>query len=550
MIWSIVFYLFPDSVTRFRWAVCQLDTLRKCIKPSALRKALASLPKTLDDTYERILCNIDQDHAEDALKVLQWLAFSARPLGAQEVAEATAITLDDSPTFDPRDRLRHPTDILGICSSLISVSSRPISLPFEPPLRESSPLQSTPAELMAKSEDDCSNHSRPENHTRLCLDETCNITPHVPNPESVVDDISSTDSRLDTEPSDGKGHTPSPDLTEDHPRHYEVRLAHDSVKEYLVSERIKGTNAAFYSISEASSNVFLAKSCLAYLLHFKEPLNDSTALYLSEYPLLRYSAQEWEFHVIRSRDLSHDHQMNSVLNEFFLTQNFSFANWLDGPFGPYYGNFQQIEERVVDGGDLRLEGRLYHASRLGLLDVCKLLLEQGVSVDPPNNSTTGLVRSLSTPFQIAAHQGNEAVVRLLLDHGANVNQRSVHGSTLDYAVVEGRETIVRLLLENGAEVTVEAATPYYGLQGLTTLVLAARVGHAGIMKLVLDKGTYPRPRESYSEAYQEAMAQSHQAVADLLLEYWADLNHLTSNNDTDIDESDVEYFDVDIYFDI
>lgn len=507
----------------------------------------------MDDTYERILCNIDQDHAEDALKVLQWLAFSARPLGAQEVAEATAITLDDSPTFDPRDRLRHPTDILGICSSLISVSSRPISLPFEPPLRGNSPLQSTPAELMAKSEDDCSNDSRPENHTSLCLDETCKFMPHALNLESVVDDISSTDSRLDTEFSDGKVHMPSTDLTEDpedHPRHYEVRLAHDSVKEYLVSERIKGTNAAFYSISEASSNVFLAKSCLAYLLHFKEPLNDSTALYLSEYPLLRYSAQEWEFHVTRSRDLSHDHQMNSVLKEFFLTQNFSFANWLDGPFGPYYGNFKQIEERIVDGGDLRLEGRLYHASRLGLLDVCKLLLEQGVSVDPPNNSTTGLVKSLSTPFQIAAHQGNEAVVRLLLDHGANVNQRSVHGSTLDFAVVEGRETIVRLLLENGAEVTVEAATPYYGLQGLTTLVLAARAGHTGIMKLVLDKGTYPRPKESYSEAYQEAMARGHHAVADLLLEYWADLSHLTSTIDTDVDDSDVEHCDVDIYFDI
>ena len=173
-----------------------------------------------------------------------------------------------------------------------------------------------------------------------------------------------------------------------------------------------------------------------------------------------------------------------------------------------------------------------------------------MSVDPPNNSTTGLVKSLSTPFQIAAHKGNEAVVRLLLYHGANVNQRSVYGSTLDYAVAEGRETIVRLLLENGAEVTVEAPTPYYGLQGLTTLVLAARAGHTGIMKLVLDKGTYPRPKESYSEAYQEAMARGHQAVADLLLEYWADLNYLTSNSNTDIDDSDVEHSDIDIYFDI
>jgi hypothetical protein len=40
---------------RFRWAVCQLDTLRACKKVSAVRKALAQLPKTLDETYARIL---------------------------------------------------------------------------------------------------------------------------------------------------------------------------------------------------------------------------------------------------------------------------------------------------------------------------------------------------------------------------------------------------------------------------------------------------------------------------------------------------------------
>lgn len=52
-----------------------------------LRKALHSLPKDLDSTYERILCNIDDSNAAYALKILQWLTFSARPLSLEEVAE-------------------------------------------------------------------------------------------------------------------------------------------------------------------------------------------------------------------------------------------------------------------------------------------------------------------------------------------------------------------------------------------------------------------------------------------------------------------------------
>jgi hypothetical protein len=47
-----------DGRARFRWAVCQLDTLGKCRNRAMLRHALAALPPTLDKTYERILCAI------------------------------------------------------------------------------------------------------------------------------------------------------------------------------------------------------------------------------------------------------------------------------------------------------------------------------------------------------------------------------------------------------------------------------------------------------------------------------------------------------------
>ncbi|KAF4631092.1 hypothetical protein G7Y89_g7033 [Cudoniella acicularis] len=77
----------------FRWVVCQLDSLKKCLKLDALRRALNSLPKTLDDTYARILRSIDEEYSQDAFRILQWLAYSARPLRIEEVAEVVAVKI-------------------------------------------------------------------------------------------------------------------------------------------------------------------------------------------------------------------------------------------------------------------------------------------------------------------------------------------------------------------------------------------------------------------------------------------------------------------------
>ncbi|KAG4429187.1 hypothetical protein IFR05_015330 [Cadophora sp. M221] len=91
----------------FRWVVCQLDALRKCLKVDALRKALKSLPKTLDDTYVRILLRIDEDYSQDAFRILQWLIYSARPLHIEEMVEVIAIDSEQS-QFDPENRLPDP----------------------------------------------------------------------------------------------------------------------------------------------------------------------------------------------------------------------------------------------------------------------------------------------------------------------------------------------------------------------------------------------------------------------------------------------------------
>ncbi|KAF1969208.1 hypothetical protein BU23DRAFT_477739 [Bimuria novae-zelandiae CBS 107.79] len=107
----------------FRWAVCQLDELGKCVNRKMLQKALATLPPSLDETYDRILSAISEDYSQYAIRILRWLTFSARPLSIDEVAEIAAIDVEREPMFDREEVLEDPLEALNICSSLITVDN-------------------------------------------------------------------------------------------------------------------------------------------------------------------------------------------------------------------------------------------------------------------------------------------------------------------------------------------------------------------------------------------------------------------------------------------
>lgn len=53
---------------RFRWVDCQLTALEKCLTVKMLKAALETLPRSLDDTYARILENISPDLTEIAYR--------------------------------------------------------------------------------------------------------------------------------------------------------------------------------------------------------------------------------------------------------------------------------------------------------------------------------------------------------------------------------------------------------------------------------------------------------------------------------------------------
>ncbi|KAM7192866.1 hypothetical protein V8F20_008663 [Naviculisporaceae sp. PSN 640] len=61
----------------FRWAVCQLDILKRLGTDAdvTIREALKKLPPTLDETYVRILCSIDEELRPLVRHVLRWIIF-------------------------------------------------------------------------------------------------------------------------------------------------------------------------------------------------------------------------------------------------------------------------------------------------------------------------------------------------------------------------------------------------------------------------------------------------------------------------------------------
>ncbi len=81
-----------------------------------------------------------------------------------------------------------------------------------------------------------------------------------------------------------------------------------------------------------------------------------------------------------------------------------------------------------------------------------------------------------TPLMIASAFGNEKIVTLLLNHGAEINKK-IGGTALTYAINFGDPSIVKILLTKGADTTIKA-------YDMTPLFIAKILGYPAIIKLL------------------------------------------------------------------
>jgi len=143
---------------------------------------------------------------------------------------------------------------------------------------------------------------------------------------------------------------------------------------------------------------------------------------------------------------------------------------------------------IQEKGGKRESSPLHEAVRGGHIEVIRVLLEHGADVSAKK-------MSLETPLHEAMRTGEREMVSLLLKHGADVTSRQWRYRTpLHIAAFNGHPLAVELLLEQGSKLshTYELfERPLWSLKdsfGDTPLHTAAGKGHKVVVKMLLDHG--------------------------------------------------------------
>lgn len=159
--------------------------------------------------------------------------------------------------------------------------------------------------------------------------------------------------------------------------------------------------------------------------------------------------------------------------------------------------------------------------------VVRLLLEHGANVSDCNENG-------HTPLMEAASAGNVSIARILVEHGASINTHSneFKESALTLACYKGHLEMVRFLLEAGADQEHKTEEMH------TALMEASMDGHVEVARLLLDSGAQVNmPADSFESPLTLAACGGHTELAMLLLERGANIEEVNDEGYTPLMEA-------------
>lgn len=180
-----------------------------------------------------------------------------------------------------------------------------------------------------------------------------------------------------------------------------------------------------------------------------------------------------------------------------------------------------VRAALAEGADINAKNAndgataLWYASMMGNTPVVGLLLEKGADVNERKKDGT-------TALWIASLNGHEDTVKLLLEKGADIDsRRNKDGATVLWGASGGKhDRIVELLLNKGADANTEVH------DGETALMNATWKGNARIVRLLLDHGANVNEkmgRDGTTALIKASMFGSAEVIG-LLLDRGADAN--------------------------
>jgi len=343
-----------------------------------------------------------------------------------------------------------------------------------------------------------------------------------------------------------------------------VYLLHQTAKEFLVSrgdtiqsgERVLPYTTTWrHSIETSESNLVLAKVCLNYLsfavfedkplpveaIHFRkwEPerrkFESTLPEYTKEHEFLEYASNHWALHFRLAKQDRENFdwwfRVCDIHSRRFLTWFGVYWN-SNGVKDAYdriiaiptdftsfmlascFGNLalakQLLNESNLDATDSLGLTYLFWATRNGNQSVVQLLLDRGAQ--PNVKDHRGF-----TPLAMSSFSGNSEMVRLLIDKGAAIDCKNDSGQTpLSHAARQRQQHVVKLLLERGAQPELQDNS------GWSPLAWTASKGHIEIVKLLVEGGANPHSENIYGRTpLANAVRDGHDEMVAYLLQYGA-----------------------------
>jgi ankyrin repeat protein len=514
----------------FLWVGFAMHELRKKRTSTEILSALEGLPSGLENIYGTMLLQIPFDRRELSLKLLLWVTLALRPLSLIDLAAAADVRSSSS-LITQEQAIR---DAVGLCAPLLQIKKGEVERVWDK--RSGSFIEVLDIERVHLI------HASARDYlVRKVCDKNPTLEQFRINEEEAHFDIAQT--CLHCIISSELRHTAVFSVNAKDPK--ELSFLRYSVFHWYEHVRFCPTmaNELFHSFkpffrrrSEVRTNWYLSHKSLdsSYHLHDYSDLTEIVSIKPQLHMASEYGVIPWIRWVL---------QLPARVPTFRSRKNERDQNGRTSLcHAMFYGHEDAARFLIGEGVDLLVKESGWNttldcAIKQGWVELVLLLIKSGaasngrkfphfpmgIGTDIDCRDDTG-----HTILHRAVLFGQESVVRMLIEHGADVKLTVTGDGTdfgdlekataLHYAAIDGNVAIVKILIANGADV--EATTKC----GLTAVHNAAWARNNAVLRILLEHGADFKATDNYvCTVLHYAAGRERNIVIRMLIDHGADI---------------------------